>query len=80
MPVTELPLRYLGGKTKIYNKVKETLDSVLTCQGRVYIELYGGGILTFEPGEMRKIRIPMQMVEQLDLSKIDCWQRNGEID
>ena len=29
---------------------------------------------------MRKIRIPMQMAEQLDLSKIDRWQRNGEID
>lgn len=41
---------------------------------------YGGGVLTFEPGEMRKIRIPMQMAEQLDLSKIDRWQRNGEID
>ena len=41
---------------------------------------YGGGVLTFEPGEMRKIRIPMQMAEQLDVSKIDRWQRNGEID
>lgn len=41
---------------------------------------YGGGVLTFEPGEMRKIRIPMKMAERLDLRKIDCWQRNGEID
>ena len=41
---------------------------------------YGGGVLTFEPGEMRRIRIPMQMAEQLDLQKIDRWQRNGEID
>lgn len=41
---------------------------------------YGGGVLTFEPGEMRRIRIPMQMAERLDLQKIDCWQRNGEID
>lgn len=40
---------------------------------------YGGGVLTFEPGEMRKIRIPMKMAEQLDLQKIDYWQRNGEI-
>lgn len=39
-----------------------------------------GGVLTFEPGEMRKIRIPMKMAERLDLRKIDCWQRNGEID
>lgn len=41
---------------------------------------YGGGVLTFEPGEMRKIRIPMQMAERLDLQKIDYWQHNGEID
>ena len=40
---------------------------------------YGGGVLTFEPGEMRKIRVPMRMAEQLDLQKIDCWQRQGEI-
>ena len=41
---------------------------------------YGGGVLTFEPGEIRKIRIPMQMASRLDLQMIDCWQRNGEID
>ena len=41
---------------------------------------YGGGVLTFEPGEMRKFRIPMRGAEQLDLSKIDGWQRKGEID
>ncbi len=41
---------------------------------------YGGGVLTFEPGEMRRIRVPMKMADQLDLSKIDRWQRQGEID
>lgn len=41
---------------------------------------YGGGVLTFEPGEMRKIRIPMKMAEQLDIEKIDCMQRKGEIE
>lgn len=41
---------------------------------------YGGGVLTFEPGEMRKIRIPMKMADRLDLQMIDCWQRQGEID
>lgn len=41
---------------------------------------YGGGVLTFEPGEMRKIRIPMNMADQLDLCKIDNWQREGEIE
>lgn len=41
---------------------------------------YGGGVLTFEPGEMRKIRIPMKFADQLDLQEIDNWQRKGEID
>ena len=41
---------------------------------------YGGGVLTFEPGEMRKIRIPMHMANRLDLKKIDRYQRNGEIE
>ena len=41
---------------------------------------YGGGVLTFEPGEMRRMRIPMQGASQLDLQKIDRWQRYGEID
>lgn len=41
---------------------------------------YGGGVLTFEPGEMRKIRIPMKMSEYLDLQKIDQLQRDGKIE
>lgn len=41
---------------------------------------YGGGVLTFEPGEMRRIRVPMKMAERLDLQKIDSWQRNGMVD
>lgn len=41
---------------------------------------YGGGVLTFEPGEIRKIRIPMKFADQLDLQEIDNWQRKGEID
>ena len=39
---------------------------------------YGGGVLTFEPSEMRRMRIPMRYAEQLDLSKIDQWQRAGD--
>ena len=41
---------------------------------------YGGGVLTFEPGEMRKMRIPMHCSEELDLEQIDMWQRNGKIE
>jgi len=41
---------------------------------------YGGGVLTFEPGEMRKMRIPMAHAEELDLALLDRWQREGNID
>lgn len=41
---------------------------------------YGGGVLTFEPGEMRKMRIPMLNSEKLDFVKIDQWQRDGQIE
>lgn len=41
---------------------------------------YGGGVLTFEPGEVRKLRIPMINADKLDFSQIDFWQRNGDID
>ena len=39
---------------------------------------YGGGVLTFEPGEVRKFRIPMIGAEKLDFDKMDNWQRNGQ--
>lgn len=39
---------------------------------------YGGGVLTFEPGEMRKMRIPMNGAEKLDIHKIDKLQRAGK--
>lgn len=39
---------------------------------------YGGGVLTFEPGEMRRLRIPMKGAEKLDANKIDIWQREGK--
>ena len=38
---------------------------------------YGGGVLTFEPGEMRKMRIPMKGADKLDIKKIDRLQREG---
>ena len=41
---------------------------------------YGGGVLTFEPGEMRKMRIPMRGAEKLDIQKIDQLQRAGKYD
>lgn len=39
---------------------------------------YGGGVLTFEPGEIRRMRIPMKGAEKLDIQKIDTLQRLGK--
>lgn len=39
---------------------------------------YGGGVLTFEPGEIRRMRIPMKGSEKLDIRKIDALQRMGK--
>lgn len=39
---------------------------------------YGGGVLTFEPGEMRRMRIPMIGADRLDIYYIDRLQREGK--
>lgn len=39
---------------------------------------YGGGVLTFEPSEMRRMRIPMRGAENLNYKKIDQLQRTGK--
>lgn len=41
---------------------------------------YGGGVLTFEPGEVRKIKIPMLNAQNLDIVLIDRYVRQGRID
>ena len=39
---------------------------------------YGGGVLTFEPGEMRRMRIPMIGADKLEIKIIDRLQREGK--
>ena len=41
---------------------------------------YGGGVLTFEPGEIRQLKIPMKNAEKLDVNKIDKLIRDDRID
>lgn len=43
MPITDSPLRYPGGKTKIYDKVQKIINQNMDVQGRIYIEPYAGG-------------------------------------
>jgi adenine-specific DNA-methyltransferase len=40
---------------------------------------YGGGVLTFEPGEIRRLAMPMENARSLDFASIDAWQREGQI-
>lgn len=41
---------------------------------------YGGGVITFEPGEIRKVKIPLINSEKIDFKYIDNLQREKEID
>ena len=41
---------------------------------------YGGGVITFEPGEIRKIKIPLINSEKIDFKYIDSLQREKNID
>ena len=43
MPITDSPLRYPGGKTKIYDRVKKIIDDNMAVQERIYVEPYAGG-------------------------------------
>lgn len=41
---------------------------------------YGGGVLTFEPGEVRKLLIPMKGAEELNIDAIDKNLRRNKIE
>ena len=41
---------------------------------------YGGGVLTFEPGEIRQLKIPMKNAEKLDVIRIDKLIRDDKIE
>lgn len=43
MPVTHSPLRYPGGKTKLYCKVQPIIQQELPHNNQIYIEPYAGG-------------------------------------
>ena len=41
---------------------------------------YGGGVLTFEPGEVRKLSIPVKGAEHLDCQLVDKYIRENKIE
>lgn len=71
-------------KVRFYNGVNKNavasafLNTYTLALSETLGRSYGGGVLTFEPGEMRKMRIPMIGAERLDLQRIDSLQREGK--
>lgn len=41
---------------------------------------YGGGVMTFEPGEVRKMRIPMAGADKVDIKRLDALVRAGDME
>lgn len=56
------------------------LNSFTLAQAEITGRSYGGGVLTFEPGEIRKLKIPMNCAEKLDINKIDSLMRDNRIE
>ena len=54
------------------------INTYTLAQSETLGRSYGGGVLTFEPGEARKMRIPMIGAENLDILAIDRLQREGK--
>ncbi len=55
------------------------LNSFTLAMCEIIGRSYGGGVLTFEPGEVRKLLIPMAGAKSLDFEKIDQLAKNNEI-
>ena len=56
------------------------LNSFTLALAEVTGRSYGGGVLTFEPSEIRKLMIPMKNAELLDVKKIDQLIRDNKIE
>ena len=55
------------------------INSLTFAMSEIIGRSYGGGVLTFEPGEVRKMLIPMRNARQLNLNWIDHNLRTGNI-
>lgn len=56
------------------------LNSFTLALAEITGRSYGGGVLTFEPGEIRKLMIPMECAEQLNITKVDQLMRGQRIE
>lgn len=56
------------------------INSFTFAQCEITGRSYGGGVMTFEPGEVRKLRIPMTNAEKLDIAYLDKCMRENKIE
>lgn len=56
------------------------LNSFTLALAEITGRSYGGGVLTFEPGEIRQLKIPMKNAEKLDVIRIDKLIRDDKIE
>lgn len=56
------------------------INSFTFAQCEITGRSYGGGVMTFEPGEVRKLRIPMTNAEKLDIAYLDKCMRENRIE
>lgn len=72
-------IRFLDGVNPEY-VAAAFLNSFTLALAEVTGRSYGGGVLTFEPSEIRKLMIPMKNAELLDVKKIDQLIRDNKIE
>ncbi len=72
-------IRFLDGVNPEY-VAAAFLNSYTLALAEVTGRSYGGGVLTFEPSEIRKLMIPMKNAELLDVKKIDQLIRDNKIE
>ncbi len=72
-------IRFLDGVNPEYIAAA-FLNSFTLALAEVTGRSYGGGVLTFEPSEIRKLMIPMKNAELLDVKKIDKLIRDNKIE
>lgn len=72
-------IRFLDGVHPEY-VAAAFLNSFTLALAEITGRSYGGGVLTFEPSEIRKLMIPMKNAELLNVKKIDRLIRDNKIE
>lgn len=63
-----------------YKVAAAFMNSLTFAQSEIVGRSYGGGVLTFEPSEIRKLLIPSENWESIDPVKVDELARQGDIE